>query len=150
MADDKLIAVPESLLTDIGDAIRTKRDITTPIPVPDMAMQIGLIEGGGSPKTLLAMNDAFELTQSSLSISTFGDFYIDMLYFLSNSRTNAMPKRTSYSLSFTLISIIFPPKQKWETFTASHYSIFPSVATMIRLLRLYPGIHIQQPPAVQQ
>ena len=45
---DKLIAVPESMLTGIGDAIRAKRDIVTPIPIADMAMQIGLI-GGGIP-----------------------------------------------------------------------------------------------------
>lgn len=45
---EKMIAVPESLLTNIGDAIRTKRDIVTPIPVADMPMQIGMISGGSS------------------------------------------------------------------------------------------------------
>ena len=45
MAD--LTAVPTQLLTDIADAIRTKRDITEPIKAQDMAMQIGLIGGGG-------------------------------------------------------------------------------------------------------
>lgn len=44
---EKLIAVPESLLTDIADAIRLKRDITDMIPVSDMPMQVELIEGGG-------------------------------------------------------------------------------------------------------
>lgn len=43
---EKLIAVPEQKLTDIADAIRLKRDLAEPIPVEDMAMQIGLIEGG--------------------------------------------------------------------------------------------------------
>lgn len=49
---DKMIAVPESLLDAIGMAIGDKRDITTPIPVPDMPMQIGLIDGGGLPQTI--------------------------------------------------------------------------------------------------
>lgn len=42
----ELTAVPTQLLTDIADKIREKRDITTPIKVEDMPMQIGLIEGG--------------------------------------------------------------------------------------------------------
>lgn len=34
-------------LTDIADAIRLKRDITTPLSLEDMALQVSLIEGGG-------------------------------------------------------------------------------------------------------
>ncbi|MBQ0088993.1 MAG: hypothetical protein KBT27_06645 [Prevotellaceae bacterium] len=40
---EKLIAVPESLLIAIGDAIRAKRNISNPIPVPDMPIQIGFL-----------------------------------------------------------------------------------------------------------
>lgn len=41
-----MTAVPTQWLTDIGDAIREKRDIATTIPVPDMPLQIGLIDSG--------------------------------------------------------------------------------------------------------
>ena len=40
-------AVNGDILSDIADAIRQKRDIADAIPVADMAMQIGLIDGGG-------------------------------------------------------------------------------------------------------
>lgn len=40
-------AVDDTILTGIADAIREKRDMTTEIPIEDMAMQIGLIEAGG-------------------------------------------------------------------------------------------------------
>lgn len=43
----EMYAVKKDDLTAIADAIRTKRDITGEIEIPDMAMQIGLIEGGG-------------------------------------------------------------------------------------------------------
>lgn len=40
-------AVPEDKLTAIADAIRLKRDLTTDMTLDDMALQIGLIDGGG-------------------------------------------------------------------------------------------------------
>lgn len=47
LPDDALISVPKGQLTAIGDAIRAKRDTAAPIEIPDMPMEIGLIEGGG-------------------------------------------------------------------------------------------------------
>lgn len=46
---EKLYTVKESDLVNIADAIRLKRDTTTPIKVEDMPLEIGLIEGGGVP-----------------------------------------------------------------------------------------------------
>lgn len=46
MAD--MYAVKKETLDNIANAIRTKRDITDGISVDDMAMQIGLISGGGN------------------------------------------------------------------------------------------------------
>lgn len=41
-----LIAVPKRQLDDIGDAIRAKRDTVAKIEIPDMPMEIEMIEGG--------------------------------------------------------------------------------------------------------
>ena len=43
----EMYAVPAEKLEDIADAIRQKRDITTPLTVDDMPLQISLIESGG-------------------------------------------------------------------------------------------------------
>lgn len=49
LPEDALIAVPKRRLDDIGDAIRAKRDTVAKIEIPDMPMEIGLIEGGTGP-----------------------------------------------------------------------------------------------------
>lgn len=52
------VLVSKSLLNGIGDAIRTKRSKTTPIPLAEMAAEIRSIEGGGSTAVInpLAVN----------------------------------------------------------------------------------------------
>lgn len=42
----EMYAVPAEKLEDIAAAIRRKRDITTPLTVDEMPLQIGLIDGG--------------------------------------------------------------------------------------------------------
>lgn len=74
MAD--LTAVPTQLLTDIADKIREKRDITDSIPVPDMAMQIGLISGGGAdwgyggtdPELIYSSHKAYDISDTSFIV----------------------------------------------------------------------------------
>lgn len=61
-----MYAVNGDILSDIADAIRQKRDIADAIPVADMAMQIGLIAGGGGLK--FASGD-FTLTADSSNVS---------------------------------------------------------------------------------
>lgn len=66
----EMYAVNKDTLTDIADAIRLKRDIVEPIPVDDMAMQIGLIEGGVVQKvfedTVVLEEDHTTTTQEDL------------------------------------------------------------------------------------
>lgn len=60
----KLYAVSEEELQAIGNAIRTKRDITTPIEVENMPLEISLIDGGGGvqiPGRIIDITGACEI-----------------------------------------------------------------------------------------
>lgn len=75
-------AVPEDKLTAIADAIRLKRDTTTDMTLDDMALQIGLISGGGStlPLTLELIGEETKYLEEYANNTTTQntDFDIDI------------------------------------------------------------------------
>lgn len=62
----EMYAVSKEQLTDIADAIRLKRDITTPLKVEDMPLEIGLIESGGRK---LVHESSFELNDDFTKVA---------------------------------------------------------------------------------
>ncbi len=78
MAD--MYAVSEQALTDIADAIRLKRDITTPLTVDDMALEISLIDGGGSGGRLVTIEKLVtpETDLTLMSITTDIPYNLDL------------------------------------------------------------------------
>lgn len=67
----KTYAVSGEELHGIAEAIRLKRDITDGIPVADMAMQVGLISGGGGLPTGARVIDI--TGNGTIDVSDIGD-----------------------------------------------------------------------------
>lgn len=66
---DALYTIQESTLTDIADAIRSKKGTSAPIAVTDLADEIESISGGGESPTL-TLSFTFDNNRASNAYGT--------------------------------------------------------------------------------